>query len=191
MRPLLRTALLVASLLGIATVTACGSGNSGTPKASAPTIAADPLDMSRYASTPCAMLRADQLAQYHLVAPGTVGADGSGSACRWTAALTILPSYTGRADLRSGGLTALYARRPSMPVFRPTMISNYPAVNTASSVDATQRGQCTAQVGVAPGTLLVVDVTVAVAQALDYTDPCPDANALAATIIANSVGQVP
>jgi hypothetical protein len=191
MRPVLSTALLAAGLLGIGTMTACGSGATPTPNTSAPTITADPLNMSRYVSGPCAMLRADQLAQYHLVAPGMTSSDGSGAACRWTAAPTTLPSYTGRADPRSGGLTALYARRPSIPVFRPTMISNYPAVNTANSADVTQHGQCTVQVGVAPGTLLVVDVTVPAVQALDYTDPCPDANALAAAIIANSVGQVP
>lgn len=188
----LRALPLVAGLLASIAVTACGAGGSSSPPTTgAPSISADPIDLSAYVNKPCAMLRADQLAQYHLSPPGATIGTGPGPACQWTPTLRALPGYTARADLHSGGLTALYARRASMPVFQPTPVSLFPAVNTASSLAATQHGQCTAEVGVAQGSLLVVDVTVPDASSLDYADPCSDADAFAAAIIANAEGQVP
>ncbi|HWE91329.1 MAG TPA: DUF3558 family protein [Pseudonocardiaceae bacterium] len=184
---------LAAALLSVIAVAACGSGGSGSSPATTgpPSISADPIDLSPFVGKPCTMLRADQLAQYRLSPPGTTVSSGSGPACRWTPTLSTLPGYTARADLRSGGLTALYARRASMPVFQPTPVSLFPAVNTASSAAAIKHGQCTAEVGVAQNSVLVVDVTVPDATSLDYADPCSDADAVAAAIIADAEGQVP
>ncbi|HEY3608590.1 MAG TPA: DUF3558 domain-containing protein [Pseudonocardiaceae bacterium] len=190
----MRTMLLLAGGLGVAVALAgCTSGPSGPAKPArlSPAIGANPLDMSKAAARPCTMLRPDQLAQFHLTSPGTTTSIASGPACAWTPTVSGLPSYLAGVDLHSGGLEALYHRRASLPVFQPTKVSEYPAVHTATTTSALHHGQCTTQVGVANDTLLIVSVTVPSSQPLDYTDPCPSADDLAAAILANTEGAAP
>jgi len=75
-----------------------------------------------------------------------------------------------------------------MPVFQPTSVSEYPAVHTAGAL---RHGSCTTEVGVANDTLLIVTVAVPSTQPLDYADPCPRADDVAAAIIANAEGNAP
>jgi hypothetical protein len=180
-----RIALVVAGCVSLGGVLgACTSGGeSGAPRPSrlAPPVPGNPLDMTKAAAAPCTLLRPDQLAQYHLVAPGTA----SGATCSWPAATSGLPSYTAAVDRRSGGLEGLYHKRNTMPVFQPATVSEYPAVHTATTPAALHEGHCTVEVGVADDTLLVVGSTVP-SESLDYTTPCDDADTFAADIIANS-----
>lgn len=172
---------------------ACTSGPAGPPAPSrlSPPIPANPLDLSKSGNRPCGtLLRPDQLAQYHLTAPGTTTSLPSGAACSWTPADAALPSYTAGVDLRSGGLEALYHRRSAIPVFQPATVSEYPAVHTAASAAALRQGRCTVEVGVANDTLLIVGVVVP-SQSLDHGTPCDDADAFAADVIANSQGAQP
>jgi hypothetical protein len=193
-----RLLLAVLALGMLAACAACDSSTGSTPPPApaVPTIAGDPLDMTHAAGQPCALARPDQLAQYHLTANGTAlelpSTPGHTTpSCGWIPTTTALPSYQAGVDTTSGGLAALYHHRTQIPVFQPTSVSEYPAIHTAASTTALTHGQCTVDVGVANDTLLIVRVTVPNPAALDYPDPCPDADSFAATVIANSEGQAP
>jgi hypothetical protein len=185
-----------AALAGLA---ACG-GNSATPPPkptpSVPTMVDEPINLTGIAGTPCTMLRSDQLAQFHIVAPGTASAGPLSTAagapvCTWQPSRNTEPVYAAAVDRHSGGLDALYHRRASLPVFQPFAESGYPGVNTATSKNVLAHGRCTVQIEVAAGVLLDAAVTVRDTQATDYADPCPDAQSFAAAIVANSQGQQP
>lgn len=180
--------LAAALALGVA---GCSGGPAPAPapaSAGVPSIVGDPLDLSRAATDPCALLRPDQLAQYHLRTPGTPAA-GPVPGCGWSPVAAGLPDYRAAVDLRSGGLAALYRHRP--PAFAATTVSEYPAVHTAATPADLRRGHCVVEVGVAGDTLLVAEVRVVDPASLDYPDPCPAADAFAATIIANAEGHAP
>jgi len=195
-----RVGLLLAGVVSVVALAAC-TGNSGaapppSAKPTVPTMVDDPVNMSGIAGKPCTMLRADQLAQFHIVAQGvqTAGPVSTGAAspiCGWQPVNNTEPIYRAGVDLHSGGLDALYRRRSSLPVFQPFSESGYPGVNTANSPTVLAHGQCTVQIEVSAGVLLDADVTVRNTQAPDYTDPCSDAQSFAAAIIANSQGQQP
>lgn len=190
---------LVAMCVLAAALTACGGGSAAPPSRptpSVPTMVDEPINLAGVAAKPCAMLRPDQLAQFHIVAPGTVGStplstSAGAPVCTWQPAQRTEGIYAAGVDLRSGGLDALYRRRASLPVFQPFTESGYPGVNTATGTDVLAHGRCTVQVEVAAGVLLDAAVTVRDPQAPDYTDPCPDAQSFAAAIIANAQGQQP
>lgn len=188
-----RIAMVAAACLGVGGVLgACTSGPASPPKPTrlSPPIPGNPLDFSKSVTRPCALLRPDQLAQYHLGAQGTMTSISGVPACAWSPASAGLAAYQAGVDMRSGGIEALYHRRSAMPVFQPATVSEYPAVHTAVTATALRQGRCTVDVGVADDTLLVVDVTVP-SQALDYGTPCDDADAFAADAIANAQGAQP
>lgn len=180
-------------VVGLVALGACtsGGGKAAPPSRLSPPIPANPLDMSKARAQPCSLLRPDQAAQYHLTVPGTVATLTGFPACAWTPKYTGLPAYRATVDLHSGGLEALYHHRATMPVFQPTTVSEYPGIHTATTSGALRHGQCTTEVGVANDTLLVVSVTVPASQTFDYADPCPDADQVAASIIANAEGAAP
>ncbi|HEY4021228.1 MAG TPA: DUF3558 family protein [Pseudonocardiaceae bacterium] len=191
--------LALVTLAALVALAAC-SGNSATPPPkptpSVPTMVDDPINLNNIAGKPCTMLRPDQLAQFHILAPGTTGAGPLSTAagvpvCTWQPSQHTEPVYAAAVDRHSGGLDALYKRRASLPVFQPFAESGYPGVNTATSKNALASGRCTVQIEVAAGVLLDAAVTVRDTQAPDYTDPCSDAQSFAAAIIANSQGQQP
>lgn len=179
----------VAALTALTALTACGGNSAPKPAApSVPTMAADPIDLSGLAAEPCTMLRPDQLAQFHILAPGTTGtgplASASGTPiCTWQPSRSSEPVYAAAVDPRSGGLDALYRRHVR---FTPFTVSGYPGVDTVNG-----RGRCTVQIEVAKDVLLDAAVTVRDAEAADYGDPCSDAQSFAAAIIGNSQGQQP
>ncbi len=193
-----RIGLTLVACCALAALTACGGSAAPPPKPapSVPTMVDDPIDLSGIAGKPCTMLRADQLAQFHIVAAGTTSTSplstSAGSpVCTWQPSRNTEPVYAAGVDQHSGGLDALYRRRASLPVFQPFAESGYPGVNTATSTNVLAHGRCTVQIEVAEGVLLDVAVTVRDSQAPDYTDPCQDAQSFAAAIIANSQGQQP
>lgn len=195
----MRIGLTLVAVATLAVLAACG-GNSATPPPkptpSVPTMVDDPINLTAVAAKPCTWLRPDQLAQFHIVAPGTPSAGPLRPAngtpvCTWQPMQSTEPVYAAAVDIHSGGLDALYRHRASLPVFQPFAESGYPGVNTPASKDAQAHGQCTVQIEVANGVLLDAAATVRDPQAADYTDPCQDAQSFAAAIIANSQGQQP
>jgi hypothetical protein len=196
----MRVGLALVAMAALAALAACG-GNSATPPPrpttpSVPTMVDEPINLTGVADKPCTMLRPDQLAQFHILAPGTAGAGPLSTAagapvCTWQPSLNTEAVYAAGVDQHSGGLAALYKRRASLPVFQPFSESGYPGVNTATSKNVLAHGRCTVQIEVASGVLLDAAVTVRDTQAADYTDPCSDAQSFAAAIIANSQGQQP
>lgn len=196
----MRVGLALVAMAALAALAACsGSSATSPPKPAAPsvpTMVDEPINLTGVAGKPCTMLRPDQLAQFHILAPGTTAVNPLNTAagtpvCTWQPSQNTEPVYAAGVDQHSGGLAALYKRRTSLPVFQPFSESGYPGVNTATSKNVLARGQCTVQIEVAAGVLLDAAVTVRDAQAPDYTDPCSDAQSFAAAIIANSQGQQP
>lgn len=184
-------AVVLVCCAGIAgALAACGGGSAPPASSSLPTIA-DPLDLSKDNVRPCLLASANDLAQYHLSPPGTLVSAAEGPACSWTPTVAAMPSYEGGVDMRSGGLAGLYGRRKSMAVFQPTSVSEYPAVQTATTAAALKRGQCTVDVAVANDTLLDVSVDVPTGDTLDYSAPCDNADTFAATLIANAEAASP
>jgi hypothetical protein len=196
----MRVGLALVAVAALAGLAACSSGGSATPppkpSASVPTMVDEPIDLTGVAAKPCTMLRPDQLAQFHIVAPGAAGQGPLSTAagvpiCTWQPVQSSEPVYAAGVDTHSGGLNALYKRRTALAVFQPFSESGYPGVNTATSKNVLAHGQCTVQVEVAPSVLLDAAVTVRDTQSADYPDPCTDAQSFAAAIIANSQGQQP
>ncbi|HJP76024.1 MAG TPA: DUF3558 family protein [Pseudonocardiaceae bacterium] len=195
----MRIGLTLVAVAALAALAACGSSSATPPPRptpSVPTMVDEPINLTGRAATPCTMLRPDQLAQFHIVAPGTPSAaplsPAKGTpACAWQPMRSTEPVYAAAVDTHSGGLDALYRHRAALPVFQPFAESGYPGVNTPASKNALTHGQCTIQIEVANGVLLDAAATVRDPQAADYTDPCQDAQSFAAAIIANSQGQQP
>lgn len=171
-------------LLALVLLAGCGSNStSGTPATSAvPSIGGDPLDMTKQAAAPCGLLTADQLAQYHLTAPGRM----TGSGCAWTPTTPMLPGYSASVDLTSGGLAALYGKRSHLAVFQPVKVGQYPAVNTGSQV----AGHCTVEVGVANDTLIIANTVVPETDQADYADACHTLDEFALVIVGDGQGRV-
>ncbi|HEY4458025.1 MAG TPA: DUF3558 domain-containing protein [Pseudonocardiaceae bacterium] len=187
----MRIGLALVAVAALAALAACGSSPAPVSAPTVPTMAADPIDLSALAAKPCTMLRPDQLAQFHIVTPGSTGTGplptASGAPpCTWQPLQSSEPVYAAAVDLHSGGLDALYRRRAKLAEFTPFTVSGYPGVDTALA-----HGQCTVQIEVANGVLLDAAVTVRDTESADYPDPCSDAQSFAAAIIGNSQGQQP
>ncbi|HEX4226260.1 MAG TPA: DUF3558 family protein, partial [Pseudonocardiaceae bacterium] len=122
----MRVGLALVAMAAVAALAAC-SGNSATPPptpttASVPMMVDEPINLTGVAGKPCTMLRPDQLAQFHILAPGTAGAGPLSTAegapvCTWQPAQSTEPVYAAGVDQHSGNLAALYQRRASLPVF--------------------------------------------------------------------------
>jgi hypothetical protein len=137
-----------------------------------------PMDMAPFADAPCTMLKSGQAATKDL-AEGV----GDGTTCTWHAKTPQQPEITATVDLKSGGLEALYRRRPQLPYFEPVEIAGYPAVRTDTERSVADQGRCTVSVGMAEDALLVVTSTIADAKTLNYPVPCPDTDLFATTLV--------
>ncbi|ONI91369.1 hypothetical protein ALI144C_01425 [Actinosynnema sp. ALI-1.44] len=138
-----------------------------------------PLEVKRYATEPCSMLRPDQPVTKDLVP----GSNEGGNTCVWRARTPQQPLMTATVDLASGGLEGLYRKRNRLPYFEPTEIQGYPAVRHDPERAIPDQGRCTVSVGVAEDALLTVTTTIADPKTLNYPVPCPDADLLANAII--------
>ena len=67
----MRIGLALGAVAVLAALAACGSSPSPHSAPTGSTMAADPIDLTALAATPCTMLRPDQLAQFHILAPGS------------------------------------------------------------------------------------------------------------------------
>jgi hypothetical protein len=140
------------------------------------------VDLSKSADAPCGLPGRDQLAEFSITKPGKATTAASGPACTWVPDGATSPSYQASADLKSGGLEALYHRRSTFRVFEPTTIHGYPSVHLGQDPAAEQHGHCTVEAGVSDTGLLLVTVVITPGSA-DYDDPCTDADQFAGYII--------
>jgi hypothetical protein len=164
-------------------VSACTASQAGSPgsggssRLSPPILV--PLDMSRFVSAPCTVLK-DTQPIAHDVAPGVP----SGNTCKWVGNKFQYPTYTVIVDMTSGGLEALYKRRAQLRYFEPTTITGFPAVFTDTDRPVANQGRCTLTVGVADDSVITVTSTLTDPKSSAYSAPCTDADSFAHAVIA-------
>jgi hypothetical protein len=171
-----------AALIMAVLATVVGGCSTQPPPPLAPPIPGEQLDVARYTTTPCDLLRADRVARHHLNPPGTVVTHEGGLACQWAPTIPAEPSIT--ADVNTTlALEQLYQRRAEFSSFQPTNIAHYPAVDTTTDPRGPSGGSCTVQVGVADRSTVQVTAAYSATDGNRSTDPCADANELATAII--------
>ncbi|MEV8439480.1 DUF3558 domain-containing protein [Actinosynnema sp. NPDC051121] len=194
--------ILSATILVVAS--GCTSKDGGTPSPEAttstsaratttsaaagevPAITGPELDLTKF-DTPCAMLKNDQLAARGVTKAGTERTDSTGTICQWYPDERALGTSFVVALLdKARGLDGVYANREDLPVFKPTQVAGYPAVNT-DTTDAAH-GACTTAVGVAKGEGFAVQVRVNDKKLPGYTDPCSVSGEIAETVVGNLKG---
>ena len=168
------------------TTTAGATTTSSAAAGEAPAISGPELDLTKF-DTPCAMLKADQLSARGVTKAGTERMDPTGTGCQWYPDERALGTsfFVVLLD-KAKGLDGVYANRANLPVFKPTEIAGYPAVNT-DSTDAAH-GACTTAVGVAKGEGFAVQVRVNDKKLPEYTDPCSVSGEIAETVVGNLRG---
>jgi hypothetical protein len=133
------------------------------------------------------MLKGDQLSARGVTKAGVPRTDPTGPSCQWhpdnrasgTSFVVVLLD-------KSGGLDGVYANREDLPVFKPTQVAGYPAVN--SDLTDAAHGACTTAVGVAKSEGFAVQVRVNDKKLADYANPCSVSSAIAETVVGNLKG---
>ncbi|ROP38022.1 uncharacterized protein DUF3558 [Saccharothrix texasensis] len=158
------------------------SGNSGD----VPEITGPELDLSTL-SSPCELLKTDQLAGRGVSEPGTERTGPAGPTCQWRPDERVDgTSFSATFLEKTNGLDGFYENRDDNPVFEPTEVAGYPAVNS-DPTDA-KSGTCSTAVGTAKGKGFVVQVHVNDETLPEYTNPCSVTSAIAKTIVENLKG---
>lgn len=206
----MRRAVLAHAAVSFTVLAGCTSVNGGTPtpgtttngtaastgasepsepssEGDAPPVTGPELDLGKV-SGPCDLLKADQLAARGVTKPGAKRTAPAGPTCNWQ------PDDAGRGtgisatilSEEADGLENTYARRAEFPVFQPTEVAGYPAVNT-DLTDA-KHGECSTAVGVAKGRGFLVQVRVYDEKSPAYSTPCSVSSGIAETAVGNLKG---
>lgn len=162
------------------------TASSGTGSGDVPAITGPELDLSK-SSSPCDLLKADQLATRGVTKAGTERSDPAGPTCQWKADDRVSGTNFSATFLeKSDGLEGLYANRDSTAVFEETEVGGYPAVN--SDITDAKHGACSTSVGVAKGAGFMVQINMNNAKSPEYTNPCSVSSAIAETVVGNLKG---
>lgn len=154
----------------------CSTTSAAPP--SAPNSGPDPIDVSEFASKPCALLPPEPASYAGLVPPGTVQTTANGpSSCSWAAADTRHSSAVAAVD-PNNGLRDRYPHPDQIAHYAPVVVSGYPAANVEQT---TTPRTCTVTVEPAPHQSL--SVTATIAPGSNASDPCDDADRLAGLAI--------
>ncbi|MEU4766987.1 DUF3558 domain-containing protein [Actinosynnema sp. NPDC023794] len=170
---------------GGASTTAPGATTTSAAAGEAPAISGPELDLAKF-DTPCAMLKEDQLSARGVTKAGTERADPTGTGCQWYPDEPLGTSFFVVLLDKAKGLDGVYTNRGNLPVFKPTEVAGYPAVNT-DLTDAAH-GSCTTAVGVATGEGFAVQIRVNDKKLPEYTDPCSVSSEIAETVVGNLKG---
>ncbi|MFE2751226.1 DUF3558 domain-containing protein [Actinosynnema sp. NPDC059335] len=166
--------------------TAAGATTTSAATGDVPAITGPELDLAKF-SGPCAALKADQLSARGVTKAGTERPDPAGTACQWYPDDRALGTSFVFVVLDKGkGLNGVYANREDLPVFEPTQVAGYPAVN--SDLTDAAHGACSTAVGVAEGKGFAVQVRVNDKKLPEYTEPCSVSSEIAETVIGNLKG---
>ncbi|MER5264864.1 DUF3558 domain-containing protein [Actinosynnema sp. NPDC002837] len=151
-----------------------------------PAISGPELDLTKF-DGPCAMLKDDQLSARGVTKAGSQRQEPTGLACQWHPDDRAFGTSFVVALLdKARGLDGVYANREDLPVFRPTEVAGYPAVN--SDLTDAAHGACATAVGVAEGNGFSVQVRVNDKKLPEYTDPCSVSSEIAETVVENLKG---
>jgi hypothetical protein len=164
-----------------------GSASPSNAGGDAPPVTQPGLDLSRYESNPCSALSASQLAPFGASTSGSNGDSAVGPQCRWRSVDALNGTTVTVAILtKAHGLDGMYRNRSQFPVFRPTQVNGYPAVD-GDITDAAQ-GACTTGVATSQGAGFQVAVHVQSESSPQYKSPCTVSEKIAQTIVGNLKG---
>ncbi|KAA9166660.1 DUF3558 domain-containing protein [Amycolatopsis acidicola] len=200
----IRAVRLGAAVLAVAgALSACSSGNSGSPSpvgnssssaaagsSSAAQLAPSvpsPLPVDSLTANPCTALSADQVTQQGLTGAGEQGSSQTGPDCKWkssTSQLNVV--YISPITGNKNGLSDTYALKSKFAYFEPTTVSGYPAVY-AEADDSRSIGDCSLWVGVTDQ--LAVSVSAQIGSGPNKSNPCPVTARVAGAMITHLQGQ--
>ncbi|GDY33739.1 hypothetical protein GTS_53720 [Gandjariella thermophila] len=145
------------------------------------------LNLSKYESDPCSALTASQLTPFGASTSGSRGESAVGPQCRWRSpdafnGTTVTVSVLTKAH----GLEGIYQNRDKFPVFRPTQVSGYPAVD--GDITDAAHGECTTGVATSQGAGFQVAVHVQNETSAQYKTPCTVSEQVAQIVIGNLKG---
>jgi hypothetical protein len=144
------------------------------------------LSVTKFASNPCGLLKADQLAQLGTFKAPETSDNPLGNKCRW-AAQDILKGAAYSVIVGTKGQTFDEVAKNSqgVKVYRATTVGGYQAVSS----DATDgKGNCTTAVGTSSKDVFVVQISIENENAPEHADSCAATEKVAALVVQNLKG---
>jgi hypothetical protein len=164
--------------------------NPSTAESTSATSSANPtgseLSVAKFASNPCGLLTADQLAQLGTFKAPETSDNPLGNKCRW-GAQDILKGAAYSVIVGTKGQTFDDVAKNSqgVTVYRPTTVGGYQAVSS----DATDgKGNCTTAVGTSSKDVFVVQISIENESAPEHADSCAATEKVAALVVQNLKG---
>jgi hypothetical protein len=188
---LLTTAAFVTAVSGCSTnhpgraTTAPATTETTSPSVSKQASGPD-LDLSKFTSDPCQLLKADQLAQLGSFKTPQKWDAPLGPGCRWNAEeVTKGAAYAVALSTKGNTLESMIASGRSEPVFREATVAGYPAF---SSDGTNGKGNCSTYVGTSSKDAIVIQMASENKDAPEYQDSCGATEKVAALVIGNLKG---
>lgn len=192
------TALILLTIAACATaVSGCSTKDPGRATTQTPSTettspstskrAAGPdLDLSRFTSNPCQLLKPDQLAQLGTFDAPESGNQQLGPGCTWTAKEVLKgATYSVTLSTKGNTLESMMQNAKTEPVFREATVAGYPAF---SSDGTTGKGDCGTYVGTSDKDAVVVQISVENRESPEYKDSCGATEKVAALVVGNLKG---
>ena len=144
--------------------------------------------VSKFASDPCSLLKADQTASLGTFKAPEKSESAAGKRCTW-AAQDVTKGITYSVVVGTSGSTFADIAESSkgVKVYRQTTVDKFPAVSSDST---TGQGNCTTAVGAAPSSkeVFLVQISTLKQGTPEYTDSCGATEKVAALVVQNLKG---
>lgn len=155
-----------------------------SPSKSAPVSGPD-LDLNKFASNPCDLLKADQLAQLGTFKAPTTRDAPLGPSCRWNPQNIKGATYSVTLSTKGNTFESMMENAKAGPVFKETVVAGYPAYNS----DITNgKGNCATTVRTSGKDAVAVAIALENEDAPEYKDSCSFAEKAAALVVQNLKG---
>jgi hypothetical protein len=190
------TRILLAAIASVALIAGCSQkdGGQATPQSGAGTATSgtsaapnEPqVGLSKFASDPCALLKADQLTSLGSFKAPRKDASSVGQRCTWSAQDVIKgAAYSVVVKTNTDTFEQVAENSKGVPVYKRTTVASYPAV---SSDQTTGKGNCTTAVGVSSKEVFYAQISIENTAAPEYQDSCAATEKVAALVVQNLKG---
>lgn len=144
------------------------------------------LDLSKFADSPCDLLKADQLSQLGTFKAPEVDDGPLGPGCRWKAQkVTEGPTYAVTLSTQGDTLESMMENAKGEPVFKETTVLGYRAF---SSDQTNGKGTCSTTVGTSSEDAVVVHATTLNESSPEYSDTCAASEKFATLVVTTLKG---